>query len=124
MSTYGLTPEVRALRERVRRFIDEEVGLTEPEVAGSDPTLMQSAARLEGDHWVVNAHKWFTSGANRAAFTTIFAITEPEAAPHQRFSAIIVPTDAPGYEIVRVVPTMGHTGGAHCEIRLSDVRVP
>ena len=73
---------------------------------------------------MVNAHKWFTSGANRAAFTTVFAITEPEAAPHERFSAIIVPTDAVGYEILRVVPTMGHTGGAHCEIRLSDVRVP
>src|SRR5204862_470581 len=83
-----------------------------------------STTRLEGDNWVVNAHKWFTSGANRAAFTTVFAITEPEAAPHERFSAIIVPTDAVGYEILRVVPTMGHTGGAHCEIRLSDVRVP
>jgi alkylation response protein AidB-like acyl-CoA dehydrogenase len=85
---------------------------------------MQSSAGLDGDHWVVNAHKWFTSGANRAAFTTIFAITEPDAPAHGRFSSIIVPTDAPGYEIVRVVPTMGHTGGAHCEIRLTDVRVP
>src|SRR5688572_28438494 len=118
--------------EQRRRWLDPlvagdiypSVGLTEPEVAGSDPTLMQSTARLDGDHWVVNAHKWFTSGANRAAFTTIFAITEPDAPRHQRFSAIIVPTDAAGYEIVRVVPTMGHTGGAHCEIRLTDVRVP
>ena len=118
--------------EQQRRWLDPlvageiypSVGLTEPEVAGSDPTLMQSMARLDGDHWVVNAHKWFTSGANRAAFTTIFAITEPDAPPHGRFSSIIVPTDAPGYEIVRVVPTMGHTGGAHCEIRLTDVRVP
>ena len=118
--------------EQQRRWLDPlvageiypSVGLTEPEVAGSDPTLMQSTARLDGDHWVVNAHKWFTSGANRAAFTTIFAITEPDAPPHGRFSSIIVPTDSPGYEIVRVVPTMGHTGGAHCEIRLTDVRVP
>jgi alkylation response protein AidB-like acyl-CoA dehydrogenase len=118
--------------EQQRRWLDPlvageiypSVGLTEPEVAGSDPTLMQSTARLDGDHWVVNAHKWFTSGANRAAFTTIFAITEPDAPAHGRFSSIIVPTDAPGYEIVRVVPTMGHTGGAHCEIRLTDVRVP
>jgi alkylation response protein AidB-like acyl-CoA dehydrogenase len=85
---------------------------------------MQSAARLDGDQWVVNAHKWFTSGANHAAFTTIFAITEPDAEAHAKFSSIIVPTDAPGYEIVRVVPTMGHTGGGHCEIRLTDVRVP
>ena len=118
--------------EQQRRWLDPlvageiypSVGLTEPEVAGSDPTLMQSTAGLDGDHWVVNAHKWFTSGANHAAFTTIFAITEPDAPPHGRFSSIIVPTDSPGYEIVRVVPTMGHTGGGHCEIRLTDVRVP
>jgi alkylation response protein AidB-like acyl-CoA dehydrogenase len=122
---YG-TPDQRRrwLDPLVAGDIYPSVGLTEPEVAGSDPTLMQSTARLDGDHWVVNAHKWFTSGANHAAFTTIFAITEPEAPAHARFSAIIVPTDAPGYEIVRVVPTMGHTGGAHCEIRLSEVRVP
>src|SRR5712692_8199523 len=122
---YGTAEQKRRwLEPLVAGDIYPSVGLTEPEVAGSDPTLMQSTARLEGDHWVVNAHKWFTSGASRAAFTTIFAITEPEAAPHARFSAIMVPTDAPGYEIVRIVPTMGHTGGAHCEIRLSDVRVP
>ena len=122
---YG-TPEQRRrwLDPLVAGEIYPSVGLTEPEVAGSDPTLMQSTARLDGDHWVVNAHKWFTSGANRAAFTTIFAITEPDAPPHGRFSSIIVPTDSPGYEIVRVVPTMGHTGGGHCEIRLTDVRVP
>lgn len=100
------------------------VGLTEPEVAGSDPTLMQSKARLEGDHWVIDAHKWFTSGANRAAFTTVFCATEPDAPKHARFSSIIVPTDSEGYELVRVVPTMGTTHGAHCEIRLDGVRVP
>src|SRR2546428_11946613 len=122
---YGTAEQKRRwLEPLVAGDIYPSVGLTEPEVAGSDPTLMQSTARLEGDHWVVNAHKWFTSGANRAAFTTIFAITEPEAPPHERFSAIIVPTDAVGYEILRIVPTMGHTGGAHCEIRLTDVRVP
>jgi alkylation response protein AidB-like acyl-CoA dehydrogenase len=122
---YG-TPEQkrRWLEPLVAGDIYPSVGLTEPEVAGSDPTLMQSTARLDGDHWVVDAHKWFTSGANRAAFTTIFAITEPDAPAHRRFSSIIVPTDAPGYEIVRVVPTMGHTGGGHCEIRLTGVRVP
>jgi acyl-CoA dehydrogenase len=122
---YG-TPEQkrRWLEPLVAGEIYPSVGLTEPEVAGSDPTLMQSTARLDGDHWVINAHKWFTSGANRAAFTTIFAITEADAPAHGRFSSIIVPTDSPGYEIVRVVPTMGHTGGGHCEIRLTDVRVP
>ena len=86
---------------------------------------MQAAAVLDGDEWVINAHKWFTSGANRAAFTTIFCKTDPEQDnKYRQFSSIIVPTDSPGYELVRVIPTMGHTGGGHCEIRLRDVRVP
>jgi alkylation response protein AidB-like acyl-CoA dehydrogenase len=115
----------RFLAPMVAGEIYPSVGLTEPEVAGSDPTLMQSKARLEGDEWVIDAHKWFTSGANRAAFTTVFCQTEPDAPDRwSQFSSILVPTDSPGYEIVRVVPTMGHTGGGHCEIRLTNVRVP
>ncbi|NKQ53188.1 acyl-CoA dehydrogenase [Amycolatopsis sp. K13G38] len=109
----------------VRGEIFPSVGLTEPEVAGSDPTLIRSRARFDGDEIVVDAHKWFTSGATNAAFTTIFAETDPDAqSRHRRFSAIIVPTGTPGYRIERVVPTMGHTGGGHCEIRLDGVRVP
>jgi alkylation response protein AidB-like acyl-CoA dehydrogenase len=101
------------------------VGLTEPEVAGSDPTLMQTSAVLDGDEWLINGHKWFTSGANLAAFTTVFAKTEPaEDNKYGQFSAIIVPTDTPGYDIARVIPTMGHTGGHHCEVYYRDVRVP
>ena len=114
----------RWLKPLVAGEIFPSVGLTEPEVAGSDPTLMQATAVLDGDEWVINAHKWFTTGASVAAFTTIFAQTDPEADKYLRFSSIIVPTDTPGYEIVRVVPTMGHTGGQHCELRLTDVRVP
>jgi alkylation response protein AidB-like acyl-CoA dehydrogenase len=105
--------------------IRSSIGMTEPEVAGSDPTLIQATAVLDGDEWVLNAHKWFTTGANIASFTTVFARTEPEdAGRYSRFSAIIVPTDTPGYDVVRVIPTMGGTLGAHCEIRLRDVRVP
>ena len=100
------------------------VGLTEPEVAGSDPTQMQTTAYLDGDEWVINGHKWFTSGASRAAFTTVFAKTEPDAEKHVQFSSIIVPTDTPGYLIQRAVPTMGHVGGQHCEVVLDNVRVP
>jgi acyl-CoA dehydrogenase len=115
----------RWLLPMVRGEIFPSVGLTEPEVAGSDPTLMQSRARFEGDEIVVDAHKWFTSGANNAAFTTVFAETDPDAeSRHRRFSAIIVPTDAEGYHLVRVVPTMGHVGGGHCEIRVDGARVP
>ena len=113
----------RFLTPLVAGEIYPSVGLTEPEVAGSDPTQMQTTAVLDGDEWVINGHKWFTSGANRAAFTTVFAITEPDAEKHNKFSSIIVPTDTPGYDIARVVPTMGHTGGNHCEVNYSDVRV-
>ena len=114
----------RFLKPLVAGEIYPSVGLTEPEVAGSDPTQMQATAVLEGDEWGISGHKWFTSGANRAAFTTVFAVTEPDAEKHNKFSSIIVPTDTEGYEIVRVVPTMGHTGGNHCEVNYNDVRVP
>jgi len=115
----------RWLAPMVAGEIFPSVGLTEPEVAGSDPTLMQTSAVLDGDEWVINGHKWFTSGANKAAYTTVFAKTDPgEDNRYSQFSAIIVPTDTPGYEIVRVIPTMGHTGGSHCEVRYNEVRVP
>ncbi|MCW2748582.1 MAG: acrC 1 [Nocardioidaceae bacterium] len=115
------------LKPLVSAEIRSSVGLTEVDVAGSDPTLIASTAVLDGDEWVINAHKWFTTGANIAAFTTIFAVTDPEADRHRRVSAIIVPTDSPGYEIVRSVPTLGTEQtimGDHCEIRLTNVRVP
>lgn len=122
---YGSEEHRRAwLEPLVAGDIYPSVGLTEPNVAGSDPTLMQSRAVLEGDTWVINGHKWFTSGANVAAFTTVFCETEPEQQRHQKFSAIIVPTDTPGYRVKRVVRTMGDTVGGHCEIELDDVRVP
>lgn len=112
------------LQPLVNGEIYPSVGLTEPEVAGSDPTLMQSTAVLDGDEWVINAHKWFTSGANQAAFTTVFCETEPDQQRHGKFSSIIVPTNAPGYTIKRVVKTMGDTLGGHCEIELNNVCVP
>jgi acyl-CoA dehydrogenase len=123
---YGTEEQKRRwLAPMVAGEIYPSVGLTEPEVAGSDPTLMQTTAVLDGDEWVINGHKWFTSGANRAAYTTVFAKTDPgEDNKYTQFSAIIVPTDTPGYNIVRVVPTMGHTSGGHCEVRYDEVRVP
>jgi len=114
----------RWLQPLVAGDIYPSVGLTEPEVAGSDPTLMETTGRLEGDEWVINGHKWFTTGASRATFTTVFCKTDPEAPRHLQFSSIIVPTDSPGYEIVRVIPVMGDEHGSHCEVRLNDVRVP
>jgi len=114
----------RFLLPLVNGDILPSVGMTEPEVAGSDPTQVRTTAHFDGEEWIVNGHKWFTTGADRAAFTTVFARTDPEADRHRQFSMIIVPTDTPGYEIVRVIPTMGSTSGHHCEIRLTNVRVP
>jgi alkylation response protein AidB-like acyl-CoA dehydrogenase len=102
-------------------------GMTEPEVAGSDPTLIQGRAERDGDEWVINAHKWFSSGADGAGFGVVMVVTEPDEAPHRRASMILVPTDTPGYELVRKIPVMGHEGrgwGTHCETRFTNVRVP
>jgi alkylation response protein AidB-like acyl-CoA dehydrogenase len=114
----------RYLMPMVNGLIYPSVGLTEPAVAGSDPTQMQTTAELDGDEWVINGRKWFTSGATRAAYTTVFAKTDQDNEKHFQFSAIIVPTDTPGYLIQRAVPTMGHVGGQHCEVVYDNVRVP
>ncbi|MFG2427194.1 acyl-CoA dehydrogenase family protein [Streptomyces sp. NPDC048590] len=115
----------RWLRPLANAEISPSVGLTEPEVAGSDPTRIATTAVLDGDEWVINGHKWFTTGASGAAFTTVFARTEENpATPHGAVSAIIVPAGTPGLEITRVLETMGDTEGDHCELRLTDVRVP
>src|SRR5258708_18651625 len=98
--------------------------LTEPEVAGSDPTGIRTAAVKDGDNWVLNGHKWFISGARGAKFAIVIAKTDPDADPPQaRNTAFLVECDTPGFEIVRDVETMaGH--GNHCEIRLTNCAVP
>jgi acyl-CoA dehydrogenase len=99
--------------------------MTEPETPGSDPTQLRTRAVREGDYYVINGHKWFTSGAIGSAFAIAMVVTDPEAPPHQRASQIIVPINTPGFTINRAVPVMGHTGGGgHCEVTYKDVRVP
>ena len=99
--------------------------MTEPEVSGADPTGLQTLAKRDGDQYVVNGHKWFTSGAIGARFAIVMAVTNPEAPAHERASMILVPTDTPGFNIVRAISVMGHAGGGgHCEIRYEDCRVP
>ncbi len=112
------------LRPLVDGEIWPSVAMTEPDAAGSDPTLIATQATPDGGEWVLNGHKWFVTGADQAAFTTVFCVTDPDAPPHQRASMIIVPTDADGFQIVRPIKTMGHIGGHHCEILLKNVRVP
>jgi alkylation response protein AidB-like acyl-CoA dehydrogenase len=99
--------------------------MTEPEVSGSDPTGLRTTAIREGNDWIINGHKWFTSGAIGSAFAIVMAVTDTAANSHLRASMILVPTDTPGFNIVRAVPVMGSGGiGGHCEIRLVDCRVP
>jgi alkylation response protein AidB-like acyl-CoA dehydrogenase len=111
----------------LKPLVDGEVfpsfAMTEPDVASSDPTQLQTRATLDGDTWVINGRKWFTSGADRAAYTTVMCRTEPDAPAHDAFSMIIVPTHTPGYNILRDVRVMGQYGG-HCEVQYDNVRVP
>src|SRR5258705_1285247 len=113
----------------LRPLADGEVrscfAMTEPEVAGSDPTGLRTTAVRDGDEWGINRHKWFISGAIGAAFAIVMAVTDSNAASHARASMILVPTDTAGFNIVRAVPVMGSGGvGGHCEIRFENCRVP
>ena len=98
--------------------------MTEPEVAGSDPTLIQTRAVPDGDGWRVNGHKWFISGARGAKFAILIARTEddPEI-PQAGNSAFIVDLPSEGWEIVRDVETMSGAHN-HCEIRIENLRLP
>ena len=101
--------------------------MTEPEVPGSDPTTLRTRAVRDGDDWVIDGHKWFSSGAEGAGFGIVMAVTDPDAPPHARATQIIVPADTPGLEVVRPVPVLGHAGrgwSTHCEVRYTGVRVP
>ncbi len=99
--------------------------MTEPEVSGSDPTTLQTRAELEEGEWVINGHKWYTSGAIGADFAIVMVVTDPDAGPFNRASMILVPIDTPGFNLIRPVSVMGHDGGpGHCEIRYEDCAVP
>ena len=98
--------------------------MTEPEVAGSDPTLIQTRAVPDGDHWVINGHKWFISGARGAQFAILIARTEEDPEIRQAAnSAFIVDIPSEGWEVVRDVATMSGSHN-HCEIRITDLRLP
>ena len=101
--------------------------MTEPLTAGSNPVLLETTAVREGDEYVINGQKWFTSSADGAAFAIVMAVTDPQAPPHQRASMIIVPTDTPGFHLVRNVSVMGHSGSghaSHAEVIYQGCRVP
>ncbi|NRA52501.1 MAG: acyl-CoA dehydrogenase family protein [Phaeodactylibacter sp.] len=126
---YG-SPDIRSqyLEPLLSGDIRSCFAMTEPEFAGSNPVRMGTTAIREGDEYVINGHKWFTTAADGAAFTIIMAVTNPEAAsPYERASMILAPTNAPGFELVRNLPIMGHTGEgwhSHAEVKFNNLRVP
>jgi acyl-CoA dehydrogenase len=102
--------------------------MTEPELAGSNPVMMNTSAVKDGSDYIINGHKWFTSSADGADFAIVMANTNPTAeSKYKRASMIIVPLDNPGYRLVRNMPIMGDTGEGyftHGEVRFDDCRVP
>jgi acyl-CoA dehydrogenase len=116
----------RWLRPLVAGDIFSAFSMTEPPPgAGSDPRMIRTQAVRDGDDWIINGHKWFTSNGEIASFLIIMAQTEPDVHPYKGCTLFIAPIDAPGIEIVRDVPTMGRKDfGGHVEIRYKDLRVP
>jgi acyl-CoA dehydrogenase len=116
-----------------RRYLDPLVAgeivscfsMTEPQ-GGSDPTRFVCRAELDGEEWVVNGEKWFSSHAHWASFFITMVVTEPDGAPYQRLSAVVIPADSPGIEIVRPVGVAGEPegSGSHPYIRYDNVRIP
>jgi acyl-CoA dehydrogenase len=116
----------RYLRPLAAGTIRSAFGMTEPAPgAGSDPTMLQTVARKDGDEWVIEGHKWWTSGADGAAFLMIMARTDMDVPVYKGSTIFLAPMDTPGVEIVRRIPHMGgNSPGGHCEVRLNGVRLP
>ena len=125
-----------ATSEQRTRFLDPLLrgdvrscfAMTEPEHAGSNPAVLSTTARRDGDDYVLDGHKWFTTAADGAAFAIVMAVTNPDAeSRYARASQIIVPLSTPGFEHVRRIPVMGDEGRgwfSHSEVRFTDCRVP
>jgi acyl-CoA dehydrogenase len=125
------TPEQR--REWLLPLLSGEIrsciGITEPDVASSDPTNLQTTIRRDGGDYLVNGRKWFTTGAlhPKARFVIVMGLSDAneEAERHSRHSMVIVPFDTPGVEVVRNLAIMGHhSPEGHCEVLFRNVRVP
>lgn len=115
------------LEPLIRGDIRSCFAMTEPEFAGSNPVNMATTAVREGHEYVINGHKWFTSSADGASFAITMAVTNPGEAPHKRASMIIVPTNTPGFRLVRNIKIMGDEGdsyASHAEVRFENCRVP
>lgn len=115
----------------VRPLIEGKIrscfSMTEVDLPGSNPVMMDTTAVKDGDDYVINGQKWYTSSADGAEIAIVMAVTNPDAGPYLKASMIIVPTDTPGFNLVRNIPVMGHTGEgyfSHAEILYQNCRVP
>ena len=115
----------------VRPLIEGKIrscfSMTEVDLPGSNPVMMDTTAVKDGDDYVINGHKWYTSAADGAEISIVMAVTNPDAGPYLKASMIIVPTDTPGFNLVRNIPVMGHAGEgyfSHAEILYQNCRVP
>jgi alkylation response protein AidB-like acyl-CoA dehydrogenase len=115
----------------LKPLVDGEIrscfSMTEVEMPGSNPVMMETTAVKDGDDYVINGQKWYTTAADGAAFAVVMAITNADAPRHHRASMIIVPIDTPGFDLVRNINVMGHTGedwSSHAEILYHSCRVP
>jgi len=100
--------------------------MTEPDTPGSDPVSLNTTAKKTSRGWNISGHKWFTSGAREASFCIVVATTNPEAPPAERASLFIVPTEHPGFQVIRSIPVMGEAGSAlmtHDEVVFSDCEI-
>ena len=128
LSKFGNNEQkVKYLRPLMDGKIRSCVGMVEPDRPGSNPTWLDTTAKLDGDFYIINGTKWFTSSADGATFCILMVITNPEAEnKHKRASMIIVPLDTPGVEIIRNISVMGEKGAgffSHSEISYNNVRV-
>jgi acyl-CoA dehydrogenase len=124
LAKYG-TPEQkkRYLEPLLANEIVSCFSMTEPQ-GGADPKVFTTHAELHGDDWVINGEKWFSSNAQYSSFLVAMVVTDPDAPPYKRLSTFIVPTDAPGVNIVRSVGVGQEANGTHAYVRYQDVHVP
>jgi len=115
------------LRPLVQGKIRSCFSMTEVEMPGSNPVMLETTAVKDGQDYVINGQKWYSTGADGAAFSIVMAVTNPDTQPYMRASMIIVPTDTPGFSLMRNIPIMGHPGddyASHGEVQFQSCRVP
>ena len=117
----------RYLKPLIEGKIRSCFSMTEVDMPGSNPVMLETTAVKDGDDYIINGHKWYTTSADGADFAIVMAVTNPDAHMYLQASMIIVPTDTPGFNLVRNIPVMGHEGddyASHGEILYQSCRVP